>query len=265
MSLRSLIEEFGSHLIGSAPPTTGGDFPLLVKMLDARENLSIQVHPAETYVLTHPDCHHKTESWYVADADPGSLLFLGLREGVTLDHVQAATGTSALADLMNQVGAVPGGFHHLPAGLVHAVGAGVLVVEVQTPSDTTFRMYDWREEYSRVRRRLYIAEALEALSLDPAGVVSKSPMSGPGTRLLIATDHYWMREHRMAVGPIGLHPGRGVRILTVMRGEIEVGDSRESGFELSTGSTALIPAEIAEGLSIRAKSAVLLLETGLIW
>ena len=148
-TLRQLIEEEGSALMGSASPTPSGDFPLLFKLLDTAENLSIQVHPDDSYAAGRRDWLPKTESWYVLDAGPGAAIFKGFRPGVGLDDIRAAAGTPALAGLLQRVRVRRGEFHHLPAGTVHALGAGVTVAEVQTPSDTTFRLYDWTDEYRR--------------------------------------------------------------------------------------------------------------------
>jgi len=196
-TLRRLIAEFGSELLGSASASVDGDFPLLVKILDAREHLSVQVHPDRDYVEGHPDTRLKTESWYVIDADPGALLYLGLREGVTVADIASRIGTAAIADLLHVVPARPGDFHHLPAGLVHALGAGVVVAEVQTPSDTTFRMYDWEDRYRRPDRPMHPTAALEAIDVEATSAHSTRP-DGPGSRELLTRDAYWIVEHRGA-------------------------------------------------------------------
>ena len=264
MSLRSLIEELGSRLMGSVSPTEAGDFPLLLKILDARENLSIQVHPDDDYVATHTGCWRKTESWYVADADPGARLFLGFRDGVTFDQVQAAAATPAMADLMNLVPAIPGQFHHLPAGLVHALGGGVMVIEPQTPSDTTFRLYDWTYEYGRAARPLHLDEGLTAMIMDPPGVVALNAMHEDGDRQLIDTGYYWLREHKVTDGPVSLEPGSELRILMAVRGTITITGPGICFTEIPTGSTAVIPAAITEMVSVNAGGVTTVLETGLV-
>ena len=183
-TLRELIAEHGPALLGSVSPTPEGDFPLLVKLLDTAEHLSIQVHPDETWIARNPGWLPKTESWYVLDSEPGAAIFKGFKRGVDLETVRAVAGTPALADLLRRIPVRRGDFHHLPAGTVHALGAGVTVAEVQTPSDTTFRLYDWTEEYDRPARPLQIGRGLDALSLGSPDM-SRRGMEGDGVRLLV--------------------------------------------------------------------------------
>ena len=263
-TLRRLISEMGPALLGSARPTGDGDFPLLFKLLDTAEHLSIQVHPDESYAATHRGWLPKTESWYVLDAEPGAAIFKGFRPGVQMDDVSAAAGTPHLVDLMQQVAVRPGEFHHLPAGTIHALGAGVTVAEVQTPSDTTFRLYDWTEAYGRAPRRLHIPQALESLSLDPLEAPCHPPMEGEGVRLLVDTPHYWVREHRAVGPPIALRDVSELRILAVAGGcvTVEVGDGPP--LELRTGATVVIPAVVATSTEVTASETATLLEIGLV-
>jgi mannose-6-phosphate isomerase len=257
LALRELIERFGPRLLGSVSPTPERNFPLLVKLLDAEENLSVQVHPHADYVARHPDARLKTESWYVVAADEGAELFLDFRSGVTLDQIDDALGTPEVVPLLQRVPAEPGAFHHLPAGLVHALGAGVIVAEVQTPSDTTFRLYDWGEEYGRAPRPLHLAECRETLVIDPPGATSVAPAEGSGSRLLESNNHYWIREHRTG-NTLDLDPAAEVRILMVIAGEIEV-----DGRSFPVGTTVIVPAEAVAGVAVEAVENAIVLEVGL--
>ena len=263
-TLRRLIAELGPALLGSATPTPEGDFPLLFKLLDTAEHLSIQVHPDESYAATRHEWLPKTESWYVLDAEPGAAIFKGFRPGVGTDDIRAAAGTPTLADLLERVGVRPGEFHHLPAGTVHALGAGVTVAEVQTPSDTTFRLYDWTDEYDRPPRRLQIVEALKALSLDPPAALSRGPMDGEGVRLLVDTPYYWLCEHRGTEQPMILRKVPELRILAVAVGSVGVWTGNASPLELGTGSTVVVPAAIANSTVVLASGTTTLLEIGLL-
>ena len=253
-SLRQLIDEFGPDLLGSAPPTDEGDFPLLVKLLDAREHLSVQVHPDEAYVAEHPEARLKTESWYVVDAASESHLYLGLRDGTLVEDVAARAGNAAVAGLLDAVPAHPGDFHHLPAGLVHALGAGVLVAEVQTPSDTTFRIYDWEDRYGRPHRQMHVTEALEAIR---PGLRSEHKAAGsePGSRTLVASPAYWIREHR---GAVEIDNAPETRVLLVAAGAIAV-----DGQELRRGRTVIVPACVAESTTVSGAPDSIVLEIGL--
>jgi len=237
LSLREVIAAAGDELLGPVLPTSEGRFPLLVKLLDAREHLSVQVHPHEGYVNDHPGTRLKTESWYVVDSEPGSVLFHGLASDSDLASVRRAIGTPAIVPHLRTVEAVPGSFHHVPAGLVHSLGAGVMVAEVQTPSDTTFRLYDWAEEYGRAPRQMHHEQGAAALVVHPEGADSLEPWPQLGVRSLIANQHYWICEHRRGEGAFPLSDPPGPRVLMVMSGAAAV-----SGLLLKAGTTAIVPA-----------------------
>ena len=262
-TLRRLIAEQGSGLLGSASPTPAGDFPLLFKLLDTAEHLSIQVHPDETWTALNPGWLPKTESWYVLDAAPGAAIYKGLRPGVGIGDVRAAAGTPALAGLLRRIPVRRGEFHHLPSGTVHALGAGVTVAEVQTPSDTTFRLYDWTEKYDRPPRRLQIERGLDALSLD-APDLSQGRMKGDGVRRLVDGPHFWIREHMATEGPIILRDLPELRILAVARGRAVVDSADGTVRRLGAGSTVLIPAEIGTSTLVHSPGTATVLEIGIL-
>jgi mannose-6-phosphate isomerase len=234
-ALSDLITQ-GDALLGPVPPTADGRFPLLVKLLDAREDLSVQVHPHAEYVRAHPQARLKTESWYVMDTEPAAALYLDVIDGVDTAAVTGSLGSQAVVPLLERRPAVPGSFHHVPAGLIHALGAGVMVAEVQTPSDTTFRIYDWAAEYGRAPRQLHPAESMESIRLHPSDAFHVAPATSRGVRLLCANDHYWIREHRTE-GRIHLEGAPGPRVLMVMTGALGIGD-----LTLEAGETAIVPA-----------------------
>jgi mannose-6-phosphate isomerase len=257
LALTDLIEQFGERLLGSTPPTVEGDFPLLVKLLDARENLSVQVHPNAAYAHDHPESRLKTESWYIVDAAEEAELFLDFRSDVTLDEIDAAFGTPAIVGLLRRVPAEVGGFHRIPGGLAHALGAGVMVVEVQTPSDSTFRLYDWSQEYGRGSRPLHLGEARESLILGHPDAMSLAPSTQPGVRDLDSNPHYWIREHRSR-GELGLARAPEVRVLVVVAGKPII-----DGRSHIAGATVMVPAEAVSRTSVSAAEDVVVLEVGL--
>ena len=240
-SLAELLDEDPAALLGSVP-AVAGRFPLLVKTLDAREHLSVQVHPTAADAGLDPTATPKTESWLVLAADPGAVLYLGVRHGVEVDDLRRAAGTPAIVELLRQVPARPGSLHHLPAGVVHALGAGVVVLEVQTPSDTTYRLYDWTEEYGRAPRSLHLEEALAVaataweVNTDRARAVHRAAGEvGP----LLDTEHYRISRHR-------LHPGARLRTVGGQARVVYVVEGRLLGDELvrplGRGGVVLLPA-----------------------
>jgi mannose-6-phosphate isomerase len=144
-SLHELMETWGADLLGRANPIEGR-FPLLIKFLDAREPLSIQVHPDAAAIAEFKlRCNVKHEAWHVIDAADGARIFRGLRDGVTIEDLRARASDAPdeIPELVKSFPAKRGDTYYLPAGTLHALGAGIVVAEVQTPSDVTYRLYDW--------------------------------------------------------------------------------------------------------------------------
>ena len=235
--LADLIERHGAELLGSVGPTYDGRFPLLVKFLDAAEHLSVQVHPPDEIAELDPAFRAKTESWYVMDADPGSTLWFDIRTDIDDATFAGAAGSSSVVPMLGVVPARVGDFHHIPAGRVHALGAGVIVLEIQTPSDTTFRIYDWSEEYSRTPRPLHVREALRSVVRGDPTAISAAASAVPGARELVRTSAYWIREHRAGDAAIALDQAPELRVLAVMAGEISLG-----GEVVGVGEVRVLPA-----------------------
>ena len=150
------------NLMGEAELSNEGRFPLLIKYLDACDNLSVQVHPDQAWAAANSDAHLKSEAWVVMDAAPGSLIWAGVKPGTTAASMQAALDTGTLTDTLLSREAQVGSCHALPSGTCHALGSGVLVAEVQTTSDTTFRLWDW----GRVGRQMHVEQALACINYD---------------------------------------------------------------------------------------------------
>ena len=236
-TLHDLLQEDPSWIMGDAELSTEGGFPLLIKFLDARENLSMQVHPDEAWVASHPTDHLKTESWIVLDAEPGAMLYKGIRDGVTPDAFQAAIADGTVTDLVEHVPATVGECHDLPSGTCHALGAGILVAEIQTPSDTTFRVFDW----GRTDRTLHIEQAMVCIAFEPAAPSAPSApheQDGLRTTRLSHTDHYVIdRIDALEAGTIPLAPDTAPEVLMMLQGSGRTGDA-----SLDPGRTILLPA-----------------------
>lgn len=145
------------------------DFPLLVKLIDAKDNLSVQVHPDDAYAHSHGIDSGKTEMWYIVDAEPGAKLVYGLREGTDInsEEFRAAAKSGNISEYLNYVDVKKGDVYYIPAGMVHAIGKGILIAEVQQNSNSTFRIYD----YGRVGadgkpRELHLDKAMEVIKTD---------------------------------------------------------------------------------------------------
>lgn len=242
----------GDDILAPIARTPAGDFPLLIKFLDAAENLSVQVHPSPEYAAAHPNAHLKTECWLVLDAEPGSLIYKGVRPGVTPDEFArlARAGDPAIVDALIAVPAIRGECHNLPSGTVHALGAGVLVAEVQTPSDTTFRLYDW----GRTGRELHVEQALACADLAPAPDAVRLDQPDP-TGGALATD--WFSLHHLRIdhdgAPAAIHAGRAFIVLS---GSVEITAPNLRGGPMlaETGRTGFIPERVDPAILLRAAS-----------
>ncbi len=163
--LNELIEVYLGELVGDRVyERYGEEFPVLVKLLDTRELLSIQVHPDDELAARRHNAYGKTEMWYILDAEPGAYLYLGFNRPVTreefLDHLENHT----LPEIMNRIEPQVGEAFFVPAGTIHSIGPGLLIAEIQQTSDITYRVYDWdRRDAEGNPRALHVSLALDAL------------------------------------------------------------------------------------------------------
>ncbi len=162
-TLDGLMLSEEAALLGESAPSATGSFPLIVKWLDTAELLSLQVHPGES-LAKRLGAEPKDECWYICDAEPGSVLYLGLREGVDAAAFADASANGAVLELLQSFTPRPGDFFHVPAGTLHSVGAGLTLVEIQQNSDSTYRVHDWdRAGLDGKCRQLHREEALQAI------------------------------------------------------------------------------------------------------
>lgn len=165
-TLTGLMQEHGPALVGrKVYDRTGDEFPLLIKFIDAKTDLSVQVHPDDALAArTHPGMKGKTEMWYVVGADPGASLLSGLTTAITPDEYEARVRSNTIMDVLAKHAIAPGDVFFLPAGRIHAIGAGSFVAEIQQTSDLTYRIYDYgRLGLDGKPRELHIEQAREAI------------------------------------------------------------------------------------------------------
>lgn len=165
-SLQEVIHEYGAELVGSKVLDKFGDeFPLLIKFIDAKEDLSIQVHPNDELAAeTHPGMLGKTEMWYVIGADEGASLLSGLTREITPDEYEEMVRNNTITEVLAKHAIKPGDVFYLPAGRIHAICKGAFVAEIQETSDLTYRIYDYgRLGLDGKPRELHIEQAKEAI------------------------------------------------------------------------------------------------------
>lgn len=163
--INELIEIYMGELVGDKVfEKYGLGFPLLIKYIDAADDLSVQVHPDDKLAKQRYDMNGKTECWFVIQAEPGAGLYVGFKEGVTREQYWQAVDDGAVDKLLQFYPVKAGDFFFIPAGTVHAIGKGVLLAEIQQPSDITYRIFDWnRTDAEGNSRELHIDEAYDAI------------------------------------------------------------------------------------------------------
>jgi mannose-6-phosphate isomerase len=247
--------------MGTVPLNPQGRFPLLIKFLDACDDLSVQVHPDQKWADSHDGASLKSEAWVVMDADPGSLIWAGVSPGSSADVLRAALGDGTLTDVLQSRPAHIGSCHDLPSGTCHALGKGVLVAEVQTTSDTTFRLWDW----GRTGRTMHVAESLACINYTtpPPAEVSSPSVAGEGVTKTMLAETPWFTMQRVdsaspsnwrmpdTTGPIIAMCIRGNACITAASGTTA----------FATGETLLLPAAMQDvNIELDSQTAVVLAE-----
>lgn len=245
--LGELIARFGARLIGTAPLRRyGAVMPLLVKFLDAADDLSVQVHPDDAYAAArHSGSGHlgKTESWRILEAAPGASVIWGFARPVSEAEVRAALDGGALGELLRSVPVTPGDVIHNPAGTVHAVGAGLRIYELQQASDLTYRLWDHGRVGADGRpRELHVEDALAIADLSGSGEPRVPARSGAdGWTERVRCPFYLLEEQRLdgrreaRTGPEALH------VLTVLDGRADLVADGDR-IDMPAGATVVVPA-----------------------
>lgn len=222
-------EVFGAALLSHPSPR----FPLLMKILDACDDLSIQVHPPASVVAEFGG-DPKTEMWFVAHADPGAKIYAGLREGVTRESFDSALHSGTVADVVHVLHPRSGDCLFIPSGRIHAIGAGLLIYEIQQNSDTTYRVFDWnRTDAAGNPRQLHIEESLRSIDFTDFAPGMAVP-SEDGT--LAVCEFFDVKKKQPSSDRAAGRVGKSLT-LAVTRGTLSIG-----GLALRAGDFCLIPA-----------------------
>jgi mannose-6-phosphate isomerase len=247
-TLNDLLSEprMRSMVLGRTPLAAHGGFPLLVKILEASEDLSVQVHPSAAYAARHPEAHVKSEMWLVLDAKPGAHIYRGIRHGIGRSDLERLIREDRALDAMLVIDAKPGDCIYLPSGTCHALGAGIRVAEVQTPSDTTFRVWDWGRHDPK--RPLHIEQALACMSFGADQQLDQVPQAAPieaaGTRIetLVRTPDFSVERVQVSPGATLHERGSGTPVVwTVIEGRLDL----PGGESVAAPASILLPADRA--------------------
>ena len=242
-TLRDIAAAHPADLFGDAAPPDGR-FPLLLKFLDARDNLSVQVHPDDVQAkeLHGEQFWGKTEAWVILDADPDSVLYAGVRPGVTAEGFAAALAAGTLPALLHTHLPTPGDCLFLDAGTVHAIGAGVFLFEVQQTSDLTYRLYDWgwTDPHTGRPRELHVSHGTRCSRLDRGACHPVRPERVGGRERLVHSPFFTLcRTTASEPARVG-EPGRPTAVVCVG------GAGTVAGEVMEAGDVLLLPACVGE-------------------
>lgn len=250
-TLTAVHEALGLALIGSnnAWAQERGKFPLLVKLLDATDRLSVQVHPNDEYALAHEGNElGKTEMWVVLHAAPDAALILGVRAGTTPAGFRQAIAAGRLEEHLHRVAIRAGDFVCVPSGTVHAILGGALIAEIQQNSNTTYRVYDWNRTQNGAPRQLHIDKALDVIDferIEPALIPARPIEERNGVRrsLLCANRYFTTERVELDAGATfeGLCDGTSLEIWGIIHGNVLIGDDQ---VRLNAVQFALLPAAL---------------------
>ena len=173
---KTLTEVLEKHTKWIGTKVQNGEFPILVKFIDAKKDLSVQVHPDDAYARKHEQQNGKTEMWYVIDADEGSELIYGFKHRVSEEILRKAVETGTLDKHLQKVEVHKGDVFYVPAGTVHGIGAGILIAEIQESSNVTYRVYDYdRVDKNGKKRAIHFDKAVKVMDMDIAPDVKQKP------------------------------------------------------------------------------------------
>jgi len=245
-TLGQLVGQHGQALLGRHDPQPR--FPLLLKFLDAAQTLSVQVHPddARAARLDPPDSG-KTEAWVVLEAAAGSLIYAGLKPNVNREALSAAIrrGTNAaIGECLHAFSPSPRDCIFVPAGTVHALGAGLLVAEIQQSSDATFRLFDWNRVGPDGRPRpLHVQQGLEAIDYRRGPVEPRRPQTTDRTEVgrLVECDKFVLDRWEFT-SPLSAGGDGRFHIISVLEGAVQI-EGDPAAIPLLRGKTTLLPAE----------------------
>ncbi len=249
-NLTELINEYGAELVGEAIYRQFGvNFPLLIKLIDACDDLSVQVHPDDALAQKRHHCPGKTEMWHVINTAPGAKIYVGLKEKTTPEDYERRVADNSIMDVIAAYDSVPGDTFFLPAGRIHAIGAGNLLAEIQETSDITYRIYDYdRRDKDGNPRQLHTAEARDAIDY----TVYPDYRSNPEGSLLadcnyFIVDNIKSKDSEIIELP---HTRESFTIVMCLDGEAEISSSTDNNdsdrqtLNIKRGETLLFPATL---------------------
>ena len=255
---KTLAEVLEKHPEWMGTKIQNGEFPILAKFIDAKKDLSVQVHPDDLYAREHEHQNGKTEMWYVIDADDGAELIYGFRHKVTEQILRDAVNTGTLNKHLQKVKVHKGDVFYVPAGTVHGIGAGILIAEIQESSNVTYRVYDYdRVDKNSKKRELHFDKAVRVMDMDVAPDVKQKPRivkHYPGcSRELLCRCKYFEVERIQVTKAFSfsvLEESFQVIMCLDGEGQIETMDENRKPVRFIKGRTMFLPAGLGRCLAV---------------
>ena len=244
-SLMELIDKFPNEILGTAVYTRFGmEFPLLFKYLDAREDLSIQVHPNDVLAKKRHNSFGKTEMWYVMQADADSRIIVGFKENSNAEQYLESLKNKTLLSLLDDINVKSGDVFFLETGTVHAIGAGLVIAEIQQTSDVTYRLYDFdRVDATGNTRELHVDLALEAINYNTVKTKKEYTTNSNESNIVVDCP-YFTTNFIPLEGEISISKsGQSFTVYMCIEGDFEI-TTAESKFQYKKGDTVLLPAAL---------------------
>ncbi len=245
-SLEELCEIFMGELLGDMVYEKFGiEFPLLIKFIDANDDLSIQVHPTDELAAERHQAYGKTEMWFILEADPGSRLLFGFQDTCNANLFKQAVDQGKVLDLMKEIPVTTGDSFFIPAGKVHAIGRGILLAEIQQTSDVTYRIYDFdRINEKGEKRELHLDLAMDAIDFDSTDSGKIAYQVIPNQPINLSTQQYFETNFFSLKQIIqkDYHDLDSFVIYICLSGEMVIHYTDTQSIGLKKGETILIPA-----------------------
>ena len=247
-NLQELIEIYMGEMVGEEVFAKYGDeFPVLIKLIDAQDVLSIQVHPDDKLAAERHNAYGKTEMWYVVDCEPDAVLYVGFNRRVTESEYLDAVAGGTVADLLNKVHVKPGDAYFIPAGTIHAIGKGLLIAEIQETSDVTYRVFDWDRVDEKGRmRELHTELALAAIDFgEPQNYdVTRKPVANTAVELE-SCPYFTVNVIELDGRMPNVNAARdSFTIYMCVDGEYSIERAGAAAEKVAKGETVLLPADL---------------------
>lgn len=246
MALGDYVKQMGAAAVGRNCERFG-NFPVLIKFIDAKEPLSIQVHPSDQYALEVEKEYGKTEMWYVMDCEPGASLYFGVNREVSREEFAGRIADNTLLEVLNKVDVHPGDVFFIESGTIHAIGGGILICEIQQNSNCTYRVYD----YGRIGadgkpRELHVEKALEVSRLTPSDTEDKQgaeeKIPGGSVKLLASCPYFTTRRYKVEGQAHLKIDGSTFAAIVVTEGQGQV-SCQENQVPFTTADSLFVPAQ----------------------